>query len=565
MRVINGRSMPRGPRRPAERGVALVIVILVLLTLSALGTTMILNSQGDHLISGNERDAERALLASRAGLNYAFYLFEQGSIVPTISGADFNSAATAVDTSLNGSAFSGKVFDLSSVLGQGQLYRIQSTGTHNRANRMTELTFQIVPESFKYGYMALNEATLHNHRTKAGLFFQIKSTIFSNGTVSVPEGLTIDGTIVAADEVSIDSTSVVEGNVFAGSVDNDGSILGNVKTLTAVAELPESAGTWDRVDNYGTKYEWYAGHTTPGAVGGAGTIAGTTSSYTIQNNDEFRYQIFRRDGSLLTDPDVNVTQFVAPPKLDYAAMKVEADKNDPTYFTTMAAAITYLNGKKVVETIDGFDMTTIRVGTSSAPEFLYITDDFELHLSGTGGAEDLSAGKLAADGFALEGGIYVSGDFTFDENQAWRPSTHPAPPVWYLFKVNGLPYCYPAMSSHPEPASGTIADWTPDDTPAMTGGVTKLKIQSKGEDDPDVGSKHEGFSFINGVTYSEGETHLHHTLHERELIRFNGAELGYKLHNCDYFSFTYDPAVRCTRFLVADEGEAEVVSFREVR
>jgi hypothetical protein len=47
----------------------------------------------------------------------------------------------------------------------------------------------------------------------------------------------------------------------------------------------------------------------------------------------------------------------------------------------------------------------------------------------------------------------------------------------------------------------------------------------------------------------------------------NGAQLAYLVHNCDYFRFTYDPAVGCTRFLEADQGRgaASVVSYRELR
>ena len=50
-----------------------------------------------------------------------------------------------------------------------------------------------------------------------------------------------------------------------------------------------------------------------------------------------------------------------------------------------------------------------------------------------------------------------------------------------------------------------------------------------------------------------------------ELIRFNGAELAYKVHNCDFFEFTYDPLVRCSGFLEADPGTPQVVSYREIR
>ena len=76
---------------------------------------------------------------------------------------------------------------------------------------------------------------------------------------------------------------------------------------------------------------------------------------------------------------------------------------------------------------------------------------------------------------------------------------------------------------------------------------------------------HEGFVRLLGLTYSEGGTHIHHTKHVDELVQFVGAELGYKVHNCDWFQFTYDPDVHCTKFLVAGEGTPEAVSLREIR
>ena len=54
---------------------------------------------------------------------------------------------------------------------------------------------------------------------------------------------------------------------------------------------------------------------------------------------------------------------------------------------------------------------------------------------------------------------------------------------------------------------------------------------------------------------------------EAELIRFNGAEMAYKVHSCDFMSFTYDPAVRCSMFVTPVEaaGDPQIVSYREIR
>lgn len=540
------------------------MALLTLLGVAALGTALLVMSEGDHQVAANERDAERALFASKAGLNHAFHLYEQSLIEPIAAGAPFDSLDPAVAAALQQARFAGRIYDETVAASRGQLYRIESTGFYRKGRRTTELVFQIVPEAFKYGYMAFNQAVLHNHSGLAGPSFSIESTIFSNGTVEVPEDITLEGTIVAADRVTIKDSARVKGSIFANALTFSGSgqvVEGDVTRLTAVESLPSTASSWDRLDGLGSKYDWFAGLDTPGAVNGSGTILGSQSAYTIQNGDVFRYSITRRDGRVLSDPDLNVILKVDPPRLNYAAMKLAADADEPTYFTSGSAALAYLATKKVTEVIGGKTLHTIRVGTSTVPEFLYVDGNFKLELKQPAGnpndGDDPAAGELEADGLQLEGGIYVSGDFEFN-GPAFSAALHPAPPAYYQLEINALPYCLPAIVAYPEPATGSISSWTSLDTPAMTGGSSSITVKSQT-------SPHEGFVYLNGVTYSESETHLHHTQSADEMIRFIGAELAFKVHNCDYFQFTYDPAVVCTRFLVSEEGSPLVVSYRELR
>jgi hypothetical protein len=465
---------------------------------------------------------------------------------------------------LKGAEFTGTIYDIST--SAGKVYRVESTGRFNKGMRTTELVFQIIPEAFKYGYMAFNEATLHNHTGLSGPTFQIDSTIFSNGNVLVPQDITLNGSIVAGGAVIVETGAIIERDVFAHSLDHSGTIQGRAKMITAVSLLDPAASTYDRIDVLGSKYDWYNSASTPGLVTGGGTITGGQSSYTIQDGDEFDYSIFRRDGRLVLNPDINVVKYVPPPMIDYQAMKAEADKDDATYFTSMTDAMNYLASKKVTETISGKTVTTIRVGTPADPEFIYVDDDFLLTLCPTvatpapllcPAADTPAAGILNADGFDLEGGIYVSGNFTFN-GPSYDSTLYPAPPDYYSLRINALDHCFPVIVTYPEPSSGTIASWTPSDTPVMTGSQSNLEIKS------DV-SPHEGFVSLAGLTYSEGNTHIHHTESVDELVTFVGAELGYKVHNCDWFQFSYDPNVRCTQFLVAGEGVPEAVSFREVR
>ena len=45
----------------------------------------------------------------------------------------------------------------------------------------------------------------------------------------------------------------------------------------------------------------------------------------------------------------------------------------------------------------------------------------------------------------------------------------------------------------------------------------------------------------------------------------NYQKIGWKLIDCDYFQFSYDPAVTRTRFLGGLRGRARTVAYRELR
>ncbi len=504
-------------------------------------------------IAANERDSERALFAAKAGVNYAVYLYEQGTLVPTVAGTAFDSYSSAIATPLSGESFSGTITEMAGAAGRGSLYRILSSGTYGESTRQVEVVYEVNPESAKYGFIAFSEVILHDHSGLSWPWSKLESTIFSNGHVSVPRDVTIAGSIIALDSIEIDTGSVINGNLFANSVSNAGRVNGNVKTVAAVTELASTATIYDRVDAAGNKYAWFYGNSAAGAYSGAGVVTGTKTSYTVANGDIFDSSIFLRDGSLNLKPEVNVAAHIDPPKLDYRAMKAEADLNDPTYFTTSLAAMDYLRTKFVSETISGKTVTTIKVGTTTNPEFLYIVGDFNLNLTSSAWGSSNTGNNIAADGLNLQGGMYVTGNVAID-GPNFDATKHPAPPDWYQVRINALPYCFPAIIAYPQPSVGTVETWTPANTPAMTGLASNINMWSG-----------TGFFFFAGLTLSEGQTHLHHVANSTELIRFVGSEMGHKIHHCDYVWFTYDPNVRCTRFLVNGNGTSGAVSYLEIR
>jgi len=228
-----------GPQDRRQDGSAFLIVVLLTLVVAALGTPMLVMSNTAHQIAANERDAERALFAAKAGVNYGFYLYDQGTLIPTTTGAAFDSYSSSIATPLSGESFSGTITDMSATVGRGSLYKIISNGTYGKSTRQVEVIYEVNPESAKYGYLAFSAAILHNHSGLSGPSFKIESTIFSNGVVDVPQDLTIAGSIVALDAVSVDTGSTINGNIFANAVSNKGTINGNVKTVAAVSDIPK--------------------------------------------------------------------------------------------------------------------------------------------------------------------------------------------------------------------------------------------------------------------------------------------------------------------------------------
>ena len=94
-------ALSDGQNDRRQEGSAFLIVVLLTLVVAALGTPMLVMSNTAHQIAANERDAERALFAAKAGVNYGFYLYDQGTLIPTTAGAAFDSYASGIATPLS--------------------------------------------------------------------------------------------------------------------------------------------------------------------------------------------------------------------------------------------------------------------------------------------------------------------------------------------------------------------------------------------------------------------------------------------------------------------------------
>jgi hypothetical protein len=543
-----------------ERGSALIVSMFLALVVTGLCTTMLLTSNANHLISANERDHDRALFASKAGLNYGYYLVASRQLEPTASGAGFDSFEEQISTPLEGGSFVGQIFD-----DGGGVFRLVSTGIYRRASRTTELVLQSTPSSFRYGFVGYNEVNFHMHSPYPHQGFHVEGTVFSNNWIEMHNAIRVSGSMVASGAMEIQEGATparIDGNVFAYAVDNGGVIDGDVRLLASVTP---TSGPPDVSDDAGNPYVWYLDRSNPDSlVTGNGSVTGEVLRHVVQDGEAFRSSLFDADGSLMEEPDLNVVRYLSPPKLDYRAMKAEALENDPTFFGSQFQAVAYLATKRVTETVNGETVTTIKVGTPDRPEFIYVQDELTLQLDPDFDRDSYGSGKLRADGLHIEGGLYTAGDFTFEGQRFQSPERHPE--GYEQLRINALPYCYPAIVAYSEPRSGSVDSWTPEDTPPMMAeNQSKIVVRSH---HPATPVAYEGPVFINGLTYAEYESHFHRMAGDVEKLTFNGAQLGYKVHNCDHFEFTYDPAVSCTRFLDLDGaagGESKIVSYRELR
>src|SRR5439155_19700505 len=90
-----------------------------------------------------------------------------------------------------------------------------------------------------------------------------------------------------------------------------------------------------------------------------------------------------------------VSKSVTPPTIDYHAMWTEANLNDPTYFTSETAAVTYMISKRVTEVVGGRTLQTVKIGTAANPEFLYIVGSLSLDVWPTN-SDSPGSGKIQA-------------------------------------------------------------------------------------------------------------------------------------------------------------------------
>jgi len=187
-----------GDGRSAERGSALIVAMFVALVVTGLCTTMLLTSNANHLISANERDHDRALFASKAGLNYGYHMLATQQLDPSAEGAAFDSFEQEISGPLEGGSFVGQIFDD----GNG-LLRLVSTGIYRRASRTTELVLKTNSSSLQHGFVGFDTVELHIHSPFAHDGFQIDATIFSNNGVEVHAGIHLKGSVVTSGTLQI--------------------------------------------------------------------------------------------------------------------------------------------------------------------------------------------------------------------------------------------------------------------------------------------------------------------------------------------------------------------------
>jgi len=130
----------------SEKGIALVVALLLLLVLTLLGMSSVRTTNIETVISGNERMGNTALYASEAGIQVGLHQLPQTSAISkTEIGADTHFSATLND------------LGLAHKMGNDQgwafrRYRVNAAGDSQGASRQIEVEVRCGPFPSGTGY-----------------------------------------------------------------------------------------------------------------------------------------------------------------------------------------------------------------------------------------------------------------------------------------------------------------------------------------------------------------------------------------------------------------------------
>ncbi|MEM7245316.1 MAG: PilX N-terminal domain-containing pilus assembly protein [Acidobacteriota bacterium] len=358
-------------RRREEQGSALVLVLLFSLVVTAIGMTLLVESNTEHRISANERDSERARFAAHAGFAWAYERATNELLDATVGGTDFTSAEggpddvaadmTHVLEALGDSSFEGTLFDTSDVVEGLTSFRIEVLGRHGRAQRRLTMDYQILPEQIPYGVTGFGGFSFFSRALSGGASInsggyqpRVDSSVYGSQGIRADVGWNISGHLVGGRNATLGAhfagpapmgtspmsvgsslsygadrpSQVYVSSLNAASPAHDVTIWGDVRFRRTV-EADDSAGT--PITNPEDGITYY----TRDLASGPPTDSGIPSIYVVEGEQDdvvipedadappvpaFVTDLFGRDGRPLVDPSLNVIVIPEPPLLQYAGM-----------------------------------------------------------------------------------------------------------------------------------------------------------------------------------------------------------------------------------------------------
>ncbi|GAI93405.1 unnamed protein product, partial [marine sediment metagenome] len=179
-----------------ERGMVLVVSVLMLAVLAALGTTAVMQTSTDLKISSNYKTGVQAFYDADAGVQYAIAKIEAGLISspPTFTIPSAGSPATLTYTTPTGFSFT-----ISTISRTGSnTYTFTSTGNGpNNAQAAIEVSFK---RDSTINYAAFGDESVDNQGSSS-----VKSYEHTPGMTLPPTSFTGDGDVGSNGDVTIKS------------------------------------------------------------------------------------------------------------------------------------------------------------------------------------------------------------------------------------------------------------------------------------------------------------------------------------------------------------------------
>ncbi len=214
---------------PDQRGMILIVTVMIVLILALLGSAILTISGTEHQIAKNDQEIVQALYVAEGGLQTAINQLNQGLLVPP---------ATVTDSIGTIGEFTATVTNAPPPTGQ---QRIEATGyvpsqAAPRAVKQIAVVFQRPPKFdrplFGGTGVTISDGTLDSYDSAIGPYGG--TNIASNGDVGSNGNITVKGT-----------TAVVHGDATAGgvvSLQNGGTVTGTItNNATPPTAIPDVA------------------------------------------------------------------------------------------------------------------------------------------------------------------------------------------------------------------------------------------------------------------------------------------------------------------------------------